>query len=376
MKNINSYIVGITLCILGLFPPLYLAIRPPHELWLWMVVLCGFAGFYTLFMKVDPVVKIVAVGGFVSCFYSNVIFISFTAYTHLIIACYFYILCRTIKDHAIVFKLLQCLLVINVFFFLMQFMGHDVLLNFKSQTCFGVVGQYMQSASFSVVLAATLLPYQKMNIFFPLFTSWFCNSVGAFLCFVIGTTEYFFRSDNKKLIYKAMASLLVIFFAWLWFSGKFTENMNMNTGRMGAWVRTLKMIVFDRVDGSINWGHILIGWGLGTYKGVFASLGNMGGLPWKTAHNCWLQIFFETGLVGLMTALTYSGYLVVNLFHLYRRKILKDQARACLAGFMMIAVNMMFHFPTRMIQTVLMIIFFISYCQGVINNGSRQSNNI
>lgn len=373
MKNINSYIVAITLCVLGLFPPLYLAMRPPHEFWLWMVVICGFAGFYTLFMKVDPVVKIVAVGGFIHCFFSNVIFISFTAYTHLIIACYFYILCRTIKDYSIVFKFLQCLLLINVFFFFMQFMGHDVLLNFKNQTCFGVVGQYMQSASFTVVVAAALIPYRSINIFFPLFTSWFCNSAGAFLCFVMGTTEYFFRSDNKKAIYKGIAVLLGVFGAWLWLSGKFTENMNMDTGRMGAWLKTLKLIIIDRADGSIDWGHIFIGWGIGTYKGAFPSLGNMGGFPWKTAHNCWLQIWFETGLAGLSVAVGYSGYLIINLFRLYRRKVLRAQARACMAGFMMISINMMFHFPTRMIQTVLIIVFFISYCQGVIDNGSRQS---
>ena len=102
--------------------------------------------------------------------------------------------------------------------------------------------------------------------------------------------------------------------------------------------------------------------GFGTFKGLFPALGGMVAIPWKTAHNCWLQIFFEGGGLWLTVAFGYFMSLAVRLFR-------NGGTYSCFIGLMMIGANMMIHFPTRMIQTVLLIIFFCAYCEGVLKNG-------
>ena len=119
--------------------------------------------------------------------------------------------------------------------------------------------------------------------------------------------------------------------------------------------------------------HWATGWGVGTFKAVFSSLGGLKSQPWMMAHNCWVQMIFELGYFLSISVIIYYIYLVTSIFKLFRRAILRRESQICLIGLLMIGTNMMFHFPTRMIQTVLIIIFFLAYCQGVIYDGRRQS---
>lgn len=372
MKNYLEYIAGLSMCIMALLPPMYFKVSAPGEYWPWFVFISGFLGFYLLFIDVSYWVKAIAMGGFISCFFSSAPVISFNAYFSLIVGCYFFLLCNKLQDFKIIFKLLQTLLYINVFIMFMQFIGKDVLLNFNVPTgCYGSVGQHMQTASFSVILSAALISFNPVNIMFVFFSSAFCKSVGGFISGIIGFM-FILKMKLSRTNFIIMSIFGVILSTgWLIYSGKFIENISLGGARLGIWVELIKQ--------TMHYNPIK-GFGIGTFQHLFPSLCKISNvyeirhsIAWKTAHNCWLEIYYETGLIGLLFSLSYFFYLIINLIKLINNNILKNESIFCLAGLFMVGSNMMVHFPTRMIQCVLIIIFFIAYCERIIQDGRRQS---
>ena len=369
MKNLHAYIAGILMAVFAAIPPIYFVARAPSEYWLWWVMTAGLAGFYILFIKTNLIIKIIAIGGFINCFYSAAPYISFSAYIPLIACCYFYILCSRIKDYDIVFKFLQALLLFVGFMFIMQYIGHDRLTNFgrafslNGNYCFGIIGHRMQSASFSVILVSALIISRPRYLAFPFITSIFCNSVIAFLCASVGAAICLFRFLNKKRFIILSGLLLTIFLIWANMSGKLAENTNITAGRLAVWISSIKLLNQRPV-----WG-----WGLAEYKFIFPALGGMNSIPWKTAHNCWIQLTFELGYPLFSAIVFYVIYLYIKLIRLTKRVGFRNNSIQCLAGLSMITANMTFHFPTRMIQCTLIIIFFLAYCQKVIDQGGIEN---
>lgn len=364
MDKIKAYIVGLIIVIFALIPPINFAVKAPSEYWPWWIVMAGFAGFYILFIKTNLIVKFMAIAVFVNCFFSAAPHISFTSYISVVACCYFFILCKSIKDYNPLFRILQCLLTFVAFMFIMQLFGKDRLLNFGRSMapvdfCFGVVGQKMQSASFSVILAAALVPYNALYALFPFATSAICNSAGAFLCASFGITAYFYKTWKKRYFIIVAGVLITIFLLWMIISGKFVANTIPTGGRLAVWISTFKMTLQRPFSG----------WGISTYKGIFPALGGISGVPWKTTHNCWLQLLFELGFPIAVIIYGYFSYLFISLVRLTRRALFCDNAFRCLAGLIMISVNMCFHFPTRSANMVLIIIFFLAYCQQFIDTG-------
>ena len=359
MKNIQSYIVGAILVAFATLPYVNIKVMAPGEYFPWLFFLVGVAGMYLMFLKINAFVKAAALLGLFNAFLSSAPLVSFLAYFSLIAACYFYYLCTRINNFEIVFKMLQALLFFNAFMFLMQAIGHDPLMNFQESIYFGTVGQHMQSASFTVILAAVLVQHNPGNLFFPFITSMICNSAGAFISAASGLIPLCYKKFNRSFVIQLAIVLALVFSLWMAISGKFIENISLGGGRLGVWLATVKL-------GQQN---LWFGWGMGTYQYIFPAIGGINTIPWKTTHNCWLQIFFEMGLTGLALVIGYAAYLVSNLVHLLHRAIFRHKAAACLSGLAMIGINMMFAFPTRMIQCVLLIIFFMAYCQKVIDYG-------
>lgn len=359
MKMLTSYLIGAIVVMLACVPPIEFAFRMPGEYFPWMMVLVIFAGIYLFWLPAGRFVRMVAVLSLLNCFLSSAPLASFISYVWVVAVCYFWLLCKCTRELFPVVSMLRCLLAVNCIFFAMQLTGHDTLLNFGRQICFGVVGQHMQSASFSVILAATLFTWGPWVLAFPLVVSIFCNSAGAFISAVAGLLVLVIDRRRLPAFFILGAIGISVFIAWLVITGKGHANMSMDTGRWGAWTKAIEL-------GNRRW---LTGWGIGTFKILFPILGNMKAYPWKTAHNCWIQMYFETGILGLGMMVGCFATMAAELIKLTRRSVLRRQARWCLAGLVMIAVNMCFHFPTRMIQSVLLIVLFLSICQKVVNNG-------
>lgn len=348
--------------VLACIPPIDFAVTTPGEYFPWLIVLAIFIGLYLFWLPVGWFIRMVSLLSLFNCFLSSAPLASFISYVWVVAVCYFWAACMYMNQTGSVIGMLRCLLLVNTIFFGMQMLGQDTLLNFHEQICFGVVGQHMQSASFSVVLASTLMIGGPLILIFPAVVSIFCNSAGAFISTLAGLLVVVI--DRRRL--PAFLLLLVlgisIFVAWLVITGKLQQNMSMGSGRWGCWVKSFELA-------NQKW---LTGWGIGTYKILFPVLGNMVAFPWKTAHNCWIQMYFETGVIGISMMVGCFGSCTVQLLKLCRRAAHRQQAQWCLSGLVMIMVNMCFHFPTRMIQSVLLIVLFLSICQKVVNNGKLQ----
>lgn len=364
MQKYLSHIVGWLIAITALYPPMDFEIAPPMQWYPWMLVLAGFLGFYTLVLDVAVGVKIVAIGGFLNCFFSSTPYISFISYMLLIAGCYFYILCSRVTDYKPVYKILQCLVFFNAFMVVMQLVKQDVLLNFglDHTLCFGVTGQHMQTASFSVVLAAALFPFQRFNILFAGIISAFCNSLGGFLSIASGLFISLLNPKRIKIAFIFLYMSIILIIGWGLSTHKFSNNLDSKNGRLATWEKSIE----------IANQHYLMGWGIGSFKYVFPAMqNNPYSIKWVTAHNCWIQFLFETGRMGFLLIAGYFVYLFYKLIKLVKRSVFRKDAVACLAGLTMIAVNMMVHFPTRMVATSLILIFFISVCQRTVNkNGA------
>ncbi len=363
MDNIKSYIVAGLMLLAGLMPSVdhlnySLPMIMSAQHWIWWVLISGFLGFYTLFLKVPLIIKFIGIGTFTLCFFSMAPVISFTQYIVVLMCCYFYILCLKIKDYKIIYKCLQCLLLFNLFFFIMQGFNQDRLLNFgimNGVINYGIIGQNMQSASFMVILSAVLIPFRSLNLIVPFITSFLCNSVGAFISVSVGLSYYLSNKINKKVVIVLSLILISVFSYWIVSSGKLYQNINTGAtgGRLVVWIESLKL----------SWQHPFVGYGIGTYKAIFPSLTKIKSIPWMTAHNTWIQLIFETGYIFTSVLFGYSIYLITRLYKLKKWE--------CVTGLLMIGTNMLFHFPDRMIQCILIIIFFLTVCQREVYCGSR-----
>lgn len=154
-----------------------------------------------------------------------------------------------------------------------------------------------------------------------------------------------------------MAIVLCVFV----FSGirseKFIQNV-LPTGRLQTWKDTIHYANMK------PW----FGWGPGTYKFVFPQLtersrhiGQAINLPYKSAHNFIAQLLFEVGYPLTFFILASIAWLIFVLWYL--------QKTMCLSGLAMIFTDGLVHFPDRMIQTVLLIILFIAFCERQVRDG-------
>lgn len=349
MRKITPYLVLILIVILSLIPPIDFYIsNPSTDKWFMLVLIAGFFGFYTLFIKTLWTIRIIAISTFINCFFSAAPFVSFTAYILVVACCYFYILCTKIEDWIIIFKALQCLLFLNVFLMIMQSLGCDQLLNFglgREFKCFGAIGHHMQMGSFSVVLSAFLISINPLNLIFPMVVSFFCNSMWTLFSTGIGifTITYMYLKDKRVAWLLLLICLFVFIFMGISKNKFYANSIKSSSGRGHVWIRTIELTNKKPITG----------WGIGTYKVLFAPMSEMKSFPYKTAHNWVLQLVFEIGyLLTLLLLLALSRLIYV---------LIRNRQTMCLAGILMIAINGLVHFPERQIQCVLIIICFLAF---------------
>lgn len=310
-----------------------------------MVMIAGFLGILTVFIKTNPVVKIVAIGGFVNCFFSFAPFLSFVSYFSLIAACYFYILCTKIKDWKPVILSLQSLLFLHICIILLQCFGKDPVLNFgmEKPEYVGIVGQTMQSASMIIVLCAFLISFSRLNILIPLIIAFPCSSAWALFCGFAGWLAFVSKKYRPTIRFFAPIALC-IFIVFALCTDKFARNIN-KVGRTGVWAKSI----------SLANQRPLTGYGIGSFKFLFPIKSEMPtSKPWRTAHNFIMQTYFEAGFLAVILAVVAFSALCVKLYTL--------NLINCFAGLIMIGLDSMVHFPDRMIQAVLILIAFLAFC--------------
>lgn len=348
MDKVLSYILPIVVAALTIIPPDPFEIPVPVSYWTYLIAVSGFLGLYLWFINTNLIVKLVGTLAFLNCFFSVAPYLSFSAYIWIVAGCYFYIGCTRMATWDIMWSVLKTVVFLNALCFAIQAIGWDRLFNFgREVSCFGVIGQHMQMGSFSVIISAVLINIHPAFIVFPFITAILCKSVWTGLCAGVGL---FFLVQNKRLRKIIILVGLVAFIIAGSLAGKFESNLSPNNGRLVVWSKTMAMMK----------EHTWTGWGVGTYKAVFPPMSGMPHIfPWRSPHNCWLQILFETGYIGLFFALTSAVGLFFTLCWLSRC----PGGAALVAGFLMISLDMCVHFPTRMIQCAPLIIMFLAYCE-------------
>jgi hypothetical protein len=345
MKKAYSYLVSIPIVLFSLVPAIKFYIPLPRkDLWFWYVLIAGFLGVYTLFLKTNIFLKIIAVGSFINCFFSAAPYLSFTAYISLVACCYFYVLCSKIKDWKTVFEILQVILLMNIFLIFMQGINKDTLLSFGIERIvpLGIIGQSMQMGSLSVILAAILISFNPLNFILSFLVGLCTNSQWSLLCTGVGFYCYFF-SKNKRIALIVLLVVILLFSVLVIKQGKL-GNLN-DRGRVGIWKETIRLANEKPIEG----------WGIGTYKHIFHPLMTYKRVKmYKTAHNDFFQVLFELGYPGLLVMISLFAWLAYSLF--------RAKEYLCLSGWVMIATDMQVHFPMRCIQMVPIIILFIAYC--------------
>lgn len=346
MKKFYTYLALIIICGLTLIPPIdWFINNPPNDKWLWMICIAGFLGFLTLFIDTNWYVRIIAIGGFINCFFSCIPYLSFTSYVVLIGCCYFYIVCERITDWDWIFKSLQAVLFLNVLLMIMASFGRDKLLNFTSGNHieqYGVIGYHMLMGSFAVVISAFLISYNRFNIIFPFLISIICVSQWSFFCATVGLCLMI-----KKYSIFLFLSFFTIFLIWSFKGEKFHANLESGSGRGEVWKKTFEL------SNQRPW----FGWGIGSYKDVFPTLNvtKEHYMQYRTAHNFILELIFEIGYPMTFMILTGLVFFIYSLW--------KAELHLNATGIIMVFLDALVHFPDRVTQCVPIIIALLAYSQ-------------
>lgn len=320
-----------------------------------------------IYTKADPILKVIVVYLFISCFFSKAPYLSFTSYISFIAVAYYYLLCLQLKDFVFVSKIAQAIFFLNIILLVVQQFGKDTLLNFGREipVTFGTIGNPMWLGSLLACLSPFLFISSRFNAI-PLGIALFlAHSVGAMLSLLAGLALLWLPRKRLWLLVPILAVFL--------FLAKDKINIQYKAGRWPVWKRTIQLIN----------QHPFVGWGPGTYKVIFPVLSKdvAGGIPgpweyegtkgnwiaWRQAHNCFLQIAFETGYLGFGLFSAFIGLIIYKLWKLAKTK----SREIALSGMAIIFVNMMVHYPSRQIQIVLYLIVFLAYCNNLIKEVVR-----
>ena len=312
IRKLLSVIVGLIITFLVIIPPLELSINFTNSpiRFVWTFLFCGVLSFYFIFSKANIFLKVLVPYLFLNTFLSSIPHFSMAAFIYAIAGAYFYLLCLEIRDWKIVLRFLLSILMLESLLAALRILNRETLLNFgKSITdCWGSVGNGMQFKALIIILVAFTIQGLSLSRKYIIGLS-----VGlALICGI-----YFF--SNTKIV------------------------SNFMYARGPVWYQTIE------AAGE----HPVVGYGLGTFKVVFPALSEgwfTAEGRWENTHNDFLQVLFETGLVGFIVLLAYVIYLLIQCTGVVR------------IGILMIVFSMCFYFPMRQDSTCPLLIMFLSFC--------------
>lgn len=317
MKKIYPYLATIPIVVFALFPPTVVRIpMAPPATWMWMAMAAGFLGFCALYTKALVVTRLAIAYLFISCFFSKGPAVSFNAYIPIAVMAWYYIMCTKVTDWTPLIKSLKVIILLNLILLFLQRIGHEPLFNFgfEKTLLFGSVGNPMQLKSFLIIATAILIGLTKPKIL--------KNKI-VLMCAIVLT---FVLLLDYAIYHKALKHFLY--------------------ARGPVWLKTMQLTL----------RRPFFGWGLGQFKIVFPALASghfTAEGAWMSPHNCWLQIGFEAGMIGLG--------LIAGLY-LYLLKLIRRIDPFLFFALLIIGLDMSVHFPTRQPQCIFMILAFVAHC--------------
>jgi len=347
MRKFLSYTLPFIVSFFALVPVIqFYLLPPPFNFWPMMIVLTAFLGMLICFLDTNVFIKAISVLSFAICFFSSSPYLSFNQYCSIVACCYLYIGLARMGSYDLMFKCLYSVLIVNSIMLGVQLLNNDTLLNFgmTSIASYGVIGQHMQMGSFSVVLAACLSIIHPAFWLFPIVVGLICNSAWTIFCAYAGIllSARTWKVRVIAIVVFALAIMVVVN------GNKVQQAFGGESGRIMIWTESIRLLN----------ERPLTGWGPGMYKYIFPALSGVTGVPWKTAHNDFIQMAFELGYP--LFALLMIGWLWVLI------KMKRKKQTVFVVGFIVISLDMLVHFPARMIQCVPLIIFFFAFHDGLL----------
>ncbi len=358
---IVKILIGSIVAALAIMPPSGFAIPQAGNpaVWLWVYTAAGLLAFMLIYQKIDISIKALVIYLYLSCFLSKAPILSFNSFLSVLFCAYFYVLCKMINDWTFLKRILQGVLFLNVLMITMQMFGNDQLLNFNQgirylPICYGTVGNSMQVATFLVLLAPFVVSHNRYNLIPITLISVIVRSAGSLVSLIIGACAYVTMKFKPK---EYAPWLLLALFALGVIAGEFNVMEKFVISRMPVWVESVKLA-------NHNW---LTGWGIGTFRVLFPALKPTFLSPppyWTRCHNSFIQLYFESGILGL-------GFFLFMIARLFKGilPLKRENAIMAVAFLVMLLTNMMVHFPLRMMQGTLIMIAFMAFYRKEVENG-------
>lgn len=357
-----AYSLGFVVGLLAIAPPLnyHIPVVVNSYAWLYGFLVASLFSFFLLFTDFPAQLRIFLVYLFVGCFISLCPYVSFNAFILVVGASYCFI-GFTKCDFSIVADFVAAVFFLQIGLVTFQLFGFDRLMNFDKigqPVFFGTVFQYMRFSSLLAIMAPILVWKNKLFIFPLVIAAIISQSSGFALAIIAGIAVYFFLTTHFKWQIILVGLILVgVYCVYDWDS----VSASIRFGRLPRWWDVILTWCMDTshkfvlpLSGPVDWKSIFFGRGLDTFLPLFP-LFKHDLNPFAQAHNCHLQLVWEIGIIGYTVLATYFVNLVRRV---WSRPIL-------VGGLACMAVNMFFSFPTRMTQTMLMMIAFLALCEQI-----------
>lgn len=370
IDKVVGYVMGFVVGLLAVAPPLPFSIPViiNSEMWLYGFFVVAFLGVMALFRDIPTGIKIIIPYLFMSCFISQIPYVSFNSFILAVFGVYCFMLFQK-SDSEILIDFVTGAFMLQICLGVMQSFGVDKLLNFNrpDPVFVGSVLQYMRFASLVAVMSVFVVLKDKRFIVPILLAAILSRSSSFAFAVVAGTTVYCFLQYKSSRIWIILCAL----FGVLWFSfwDRASIEIALTDGRITVWGDIVKSWVYDTsrcaIPVSRNYIHcpidlkaIIFGHGLDSFLPLFP-IYKQDPCPFPQAHNDFLQMFWELGLIGGSLFIGYLSGLAARLY--------KAGLNIYVAGMVCLGVNMFFAFPMRMVQTMLMLICYIAICEKEVN---------
>ena len=368
--------IALGLVCLFVIPPLLseLTIKFRSDLWAWIVLVIGVAAFFSLYLKINIWIKLLAIWLYINCFLSQMPVASFVSYASFLGALIIYVFClKLTKDEfKFVLKIFPILFLLEALILTFQLYDKTIItkaLDLGKDVNYGTVSNSMMFGSMVVVMSFPLILNKKWFAI-PILVMFFCipqlhRVLAPFLAGCAFYTFFKIKPKTWKIIFLTIMICLSVFYI------KEKKVELFKQGHRGPiWVRLCEMASDRQIRG----------WGLGTLKyllplncedvepyeiedywkhGEKWKIGQHEGtkIMWNKAHNDYLEFYFQAGLTGLFLFLGLIGWAIRR----FTLAVKTDECYLVTAGLIAIGLNMIETYPSTMIQLVPVTIFMLSY---------------
>lgn len=370
IEKVVSYILGLSVGLLAVAPPIDYSVPliVNSYSWLYMVVVTLLLNAYLLTQKFPLSLKILVGYLSVSCFVSMAPYLSFNALILVCVSAYAFWWFSKNDDSALI-DMVVAAFCVQILFGLMQIFVTDRLMNFDRQDSvfLGSVMQYMRFGSLLAIMTPLLVLKNKWFIL-PILGAVIISKSSSFALAVFSGTAVYVMLKYPKIRWWVPGVMFVCSAGYLWYD-RGSVITELGCGRIPVWADIIRTWVMNTshkftlpLAGPVDWKSIFFGRGMDTFMPLFPIFKHDMN-PFAQAHNCHLQIVWELGAVGYCIFVAYF----INLFRRLRNYPL------LIAGLVCMLVNMFFAFPTRMTQTMFMMVAFMGVCERLASEGETNA---